>query len=488
MAEIKTKHDEGQKEAHGNNIEYLKETGMRVGTYVGAQISETGYMKASHNYSFYIPMWFRDSCFTSMALAEASDFYRNEAFQRKSALLLNFMWKSSENFLNNIKRGIEIPLEKPNFFDIINHFPARIGEDGWYRGRRGMESDNPFLTSMEHSNWLRQYDSVPLLIGATAEYIEKFGVKDIDASLSGIKDALPAMIDYMVKIYKTPCSNLWEMDTDKIHSYDVAAIYYGMNSAMRIVKYIKENLKNELVEDYEEIRKIKSKNYRNLKSEDRDKIKRFAGKDALCDDEAVNSIDLQGMGRKLEDIDKFLNDYFIRDGIMYKSKNVFKPDKSGFESEPIKDVDSGQTFIFTKFKPPCATQAVQENTMKKIEKDLFSGNELPIRFKDDSYFLGGRWPLLGLEAANWYLENGKKDMAEKIIDYITDKYLANSNAIPEQEIINPASSHDPADYLSKNNNGPISDLAWSESSYLCSVVKYAQSASEGVKKIKREAV
>ncbi len=487
MVEVKIKKNAAQKEAMSSDIEYIKETGLRVGEYITAQISETGYMKASHNYSFYIPMWFRDSCFTSMILTEASDFYQNNAFQHKSASLLNFMWKSSEKFLNNIKRGIEIPLEKPNFFDIINHFPARIGEDGWYRGHRGMESDNPFLTSMEHSNWLRQYDSVPLLIGATAEYIKKFGVKDIEGSLQYIKDTLPGMIEYMIKIYKTPCSNLWEMDTDKIHSYDVAAIYYGMNSAMEIVKYIKKDLKNELIEDYDEIKKIKSKDYNSLKSDDKDKIKIFSEKDALCNDEAINSIDLQDIKKKLEEINKFLNDYFIRDGIVYKSKNVFKPDRSGFESEPIKEVDSGQIFIFTKFKPPCVTQEVQENTMNKIEKDLFSGNVLPIRFKGDSYFLGGRWPLLGLEAANWYLENGKKENAEKIIDYITDKYLANSNAIPEQEIINPASTYDPADYLSKNNNRPISDLAWSESAYLGSVIKYLRRVSEGVKKIKRKA-
>ena len=109
MVEAKIKKNAIQKEVQSSDIEYLKETGLRVGDYIGAQISEAGYMKASHNYSFYIPMWFRDSCFTSMFLADASDFYQNDAFRHKSASLLNFMWKSSEKFLNNIKRGIEIP-------------------------------------------------------------------------------------------------------------------------------------------------------------------------------------------------------------------------------------------------------------------------------------------------------------------------------------------------------------------------------------------
>ena len=204
-------------------------------------------------------MWFRDSSFISISLTHSArhldetDQKNINIIKNASARLLNSLWKAIDGFSENIDRGIELPLENGAFHNnILNHVPARFNQNykvGWHRHRSDEEmiSDNPVLEEkydLNTSIWLKQYDSVPLLIIATNEYIKNFGIdKNIEKSLHKISKLLPKMIEYMNKVYIAPCSNAWEMDTPQIHAYDVAAIYSGMENALELIKQFKKEKK-----------------------------------------------------------------------------------------------------------------------------------------------------------------------------------------------------------------------------------------------------
>ncbi len=470
--------------------EFLISRQKEVINYIESQIKPSGYMKASHNYLYYIPMWFRDSSFTSISLTHNAKFFEKnndkedeEKAKDASTRLLNFMWKSVNNFSQNMEKAINLPYEHPAFNNtMLTHVPARINEDGkmgWHRGNNLMESDDPVdHLDFNQSLWLKQFDSVPLLIIATNEYIKNFGIDEkIGESLHKITKLLPLMINYMNKIYVTPCSNAWEMDTNQIHAYDVAAIYSGMENALELVKYFKKELNEEY--SIKKLKKLKdilnASDIENcLEEKNKAEIELCLKAINMANNEKINNIDENEILKNMDNIDKFLKNHFIRNNILYKAKDVFKNDGT-FKNGPVFEVDSEEIFIFTRFKPPSATKTVQNKTMEKIETDLFDGNVLPIRFLGDKYFFGGRWPLLGLEAANWYIQNNKKENAEKIINYITEKYLLNSNKIPEQELVNPASKDDPDKFFEKNNSNIIDDLAWSESAYADVLSEYLKS-------------
>ncbi len=465
--------------------EILKEKEKEVTSYIISQINEKGYMKASQDYKYYIPMWFRDSSFTSISLTHNAKFLaleKDDENYRKaknaSARLLNFMWKAINKFSENMNRAIEIPFENCAFDIILNHVPARINENysmGWHRNNKEMGSDNPlYYSDLNRSKWLKQYDSVPLLIIATNEYIKNFGIdENIEKSLHKISKLLPKMVEYMNKVYVAPCSNAWEMDTHQIHAYDVAAIYSGMENTIELVKYIKTNLKKDLVDNLKGLNKSLNKENFNkyIDKKNIHKLESCLGEIEIINNKKIQNIDENKILKYMNNINKFLEDHFIRNNIIYKAKDIFN-ENGDFNSNPIKEVDSEELFILNRFKPPCITKEIQDNTMQKIEEDLFNNNVLPIRFKEDKYFYGGRWPLLGLEAANWYIDNNKNEEAKKIINYITQKYLIINSKIVEQEIVNPASNYDPNEFYNKNNKKVIDDLAWSESAYVDTITKY----------------
>ncbi len=462
-----------------DTIEFLRKKTNDVVFYVISQIDKKGYIPASSNYEWYIPMWFRDSSFISISLTHNAR-YLNKTDQKNiniiknaSARLLNSMWKAIDGFSENIDRGIELPLENGAFHNnILNHVPARFNQNykvGWHRHRSDEEmiSDNPVLEEeydLNTSIWLKQYDSVPLLIIATNEYIKNFGIdENMAESLHKILKLLPKMIEYMNKVYVAPCSNAWEIDTHQIHAYDVAAIHCGMENALELIKQFKKekkNIKNNLKKIKENI--INDFDNQNLKN-----IELHLRIINLVNNEELEEINENKILENINNINRFLKNHFIINKILYKATDNFRN-----ENSLIKEVDGEELFILNRFKPPCITKEIQDNTMQKIEEDLFNNNVLPIRFKGDTYFHGGRWPLLGLEAANWYINNNKIKEAKKIIDYITQKYLLKDNKICEQELINPASKIDPDNYYEKQGNRIIDDLAWSESAYIYTVMNF----------------
>ena len=390
---------------------------------VSRHIDATGFMKAASEYEWYGAAWFRDSSMTVISLVQFASMLGNKGLNNSREALIakehakriiHFLFSTVAGFKQNMERALILDTKNEKFGSLSNHLPARIGPGGKYFRINSYKFRH--TDELEPQNcWLRQYDSIPLLLIATEHFIRAFGVKEFGAQ-DVAKRLLPEMIAYMCKVYPTPCSNAWELENQRFHSYSLASVFMGLGSAAALLKRfeIKENCAFY--------------------------IKR-------CSEERNN-------------IEKILNEVFVRDGILFRSAETLS------SPEPIREVDGSEIFIFTLFDTPLKEE-IKKNTIKKMEYELFGSDILPIRFKGDTYFDGGRWLLLGLEFAYYYLHNGDGLKAEKILDYIDKKYLKDGHELPEQELVNPASPNgDPDKMLERNGGDVIKDLAWSEAEYL----------------------
>ena len=407
--------------------------------HLDKHIYTNGYMPASLTYDHYKPCWFRDSSMVSLSLIEASitlpslrgadeEHYTTAATATDAAARqLNFLWLSAKNFQENMERGIRTPFEDPAFFNLSSHFPARVGKDG--KLSSGIVNGELVKDTVENGDWLRQYDSLPLMLIATNFYIKNIGAEKVGSPIRIFSESLNTILQYLVKVYKAQSFNAWESDGHQLHSYTLSSIYRGFISALELAERLGLHIPAEI----------------------RDKP---------------------------EWMSNFLYKFFVRDRILYSSKNVLRQDGSGFESEPTRKVDSSEIFTFTRFRPTSITPDIEINTMKVIEKERFRNNLLPTRFPGDTYFFGGRWILLGMEAARYYIQIRNFSKAIDILSYVEKKYLKHGNVmLPEQEIVDPESpGNDPSDYYAKNGNSPITDLAWSEGAYVSAATSLLRSA------------
>ncbi len=225
----------------------------------------------------------------------------------------------------------------------------------------------------------------------------------------------------MGKIYITECASAWEINQNLLHAYDVASIHMGF----------------EVLKKFSKIYDI------GITSDEIEQIANglFAGGPAA-----------------------FLEKFFVADGILYNEKEPFA-------EEPIEgSIDASEIFIFLNFGISSAfeNKNIEKRTIEKMEKELFDGNMLPIRFKGDTYYKGGRWLLLGLAFSEYYFGNGEDEKGRKIIDYIIDKY---NGSYPEQEIVNPASDIDLFGFYASNGYKPIQNLAWSYASLIMATIE-----------------
>ncbi len=413
-----------------------------------SHIDDKGFARASLAYRWYEAAWFRDSSMMVMGLCEAGGLLKasqNPAYLEAEASakrVIGFLWKSLGNFNSNVKKALSLDPSSGRFKLLENHVPARIGEDGGYFSC--VQDDKPYSDAQEENPYirLRQYDSVPLTLMATEKLMETCGGGALDAATKKmIASNLKDLTEYMLKIYRTPGANAWELDDDEVHAYTVASISRGIRSAM----YLADRL----------------------------------------------DVDLSTLGNlnsKVMEIDEFLEKTFVRGNILYKS--VESAGGVAVAETPNHKIDASEIFIFTLFKPKLSA-AVEKATIRKIERELFKGNALPTRYKKDPYFSGGRWPLLGLEFARYYAEQGDMESADKILKYVKGQHLdlAGDGTIPEQELVDPECPNEDLDNWFKKNGGKvIGELGWAEAEYLVAVAAYKKASEASEKEALIEAV
>ena len=88
----------------------------------------------------------------------------------------------------------------------INHILSRFDVDN--EGVKRAPNDvNEAITTR---SWTMQYDSAPLILLATEEYLKNHDANKIEKSIDIIKKDLDFIVQYIYNFHKTPCADAWE--------------------------------------------------------------------------------------------------------------------------------------------------------------------------------------------------------------------------------------------------------------------------------------
>ncbi len=397
----------------------------QFGRFLLNEIDESGYMRASSRYAPYWPHWIRDSSFVAISLCNLSRFIKNEeeslakSFLDAAGRVNSFNMNAINMRIGNIKNTIRLPYEDEKHYSIESHIPARIGRS------MDLYRDDNLDDINGYNKWLIQHDTVPLFLMSLES--EKAARGRFTSAQKQFLDSNSVTLgNYLNKISLTPSSNAWEMETNFMHPYTISAIYEGKRSLARML--------------LEENPRLFEKHW-----------------NGLIDNSAII---------------KMLR-LHVKDGIAYRRREPW----SGPDTHA--GVDSEQIFMFSRFgiSDHDLGHGVKERTLQMIEKDLFSGNILPIRNLNDVYFHGGRWILLGLEYARYQALSGYLGNAFDIINYVLYKY---SSSMPEQEMVapaNPGSAEGKKD-IERNGGMPIQHLNWSYASAIDAMISMINSARD----------
>lgn len=375
-----------------------------------SRVEPSGYISASSEYAHYGAHWFRDSSFVAIALMELAhnkegmdETYRAEAMSAATRII-DRNREEVGKLTGALERAIATGLDNEEFFQLSNHIPARFGRDGMY-------ADDAKQLGVRRS-WLMQHDSLPLLLLSLEKKADLFGLEQREREFLNRHSRLFA--DYLGKIYTAECADIWEIEQELIHSYDVASVHSAFRSMERMCRL-------------GEIGSVSEHEVR-----DRE-----------------NSL---FSGGPLE----FLKRYFITDGILYSSKKKLE-DGPAVE----RGVDASAIYIFTDLKLHDSElgAGLEENTIARIEKDLFNGRRVPWRFLGDKYFGGRPWVHLAEKYAAYYAEKGQIEKAMDIQNYVISKF---GHKLPEEEDDFMQSPDKDLDgELARNGGKTISELAWS---------------------------
>ncbi|MCL4391035.1 MAG: hypothetical protein QXJ35_02865 [Candidatus Micrarchaeaceae archaeon] len=404
--------------------EGLTEQAKEAAKYLIAQVSGNGFISASSDYGWYKPHWFRDSSFIAMSLLGASSIMSSKdaetAASAKDAAdrIIRFNIGAAEKYMPSLRSSLDIPFEDINRFKSMDvHMPARVDPNAnLFKGRVGnTEIDD---TNNDWNKWLIQYDTLPLILLSLERKSMLFGL-DINE-----KDFLSRNAEdiarYLGKAYLTPSSDAWEVDTEYLHSYDIAAIYKA-----------KEILKGFSADG-------------------------TIGITAANIEHIFNSLYNGGMQQAMRDM--------VKGGVLYSRRRPFS------DPDVAAGVDFEELFIFTRFGITDRElgDGVERRTIEEIERKLFNGHDIAVRNLHDTYFCGGRWLISGYEMAIYMHRLGAHDAAEEKVKRINEKY---SEGMPEQVIEDPATGIDEGNYLALNGGRPIQRLNWSYASMIDSVVE-----------------
>jgi hypothetical protein len=407
-------------EVRANYINTIKYAAKHLAAMTGT----TGYLSASSSYKFYRPHWIRDSSWVAISLIRYAKFARHTdspgagSAMDAATRIISFNIGTLKHYMLGLKAAATAGPPNKDFFLLKNHLPARVGMDyGLYKDKNLndlKENDTPY-------SWLMQHDSVPLVLLALREKSDNFGLNQTEKEL--LTENGKDLVAYLGKIYLTACANAWEQYPRKLHAYDLGVIYAAFNA----------------LED-------------------------FASKGLI--DMPKHKVHKICNGAYIGGPAQFLKDYFLIDKVIQGS--LLLPEK---KPDVSFGVDSATIFLFSNFgikRSGVINSPIERATIAHMEKQLLGNNALAIRYIGDTYFMGGRWLLLGLAFADYYAQSGNLPKARGIIDYVINKY---HGSYPEQEIVNPTSPGiDRGNYYKNNGNKTIQNLEWSYAALIIAVI------------------
>jgi GH15 family glucan-1,4-alpha-glucosidase len=403
-------------------------------------ITADGYVRAATDYTWYKLMWFRDSSLISSALSQAAatflklddkDMLADSFKARDTALKIIYKeWGILDTSKPKLASTVSMKLQDFEFKKLKNHIPARITSDGSLadmvledkRINDVAEAENP-------NSWLKQFDSVPLVLYATSEFIKGFGAEALPNGLrEKIEANLAILSDYIINVYKCPCADAWEQNPHMLHSYSVGTAYGGLLSALKISEALGIKLDSE---------KINTELY---------------GKNGIA---------------------SFINEFFVKDGVLRKYRHEF-----GADVEEYPKVDASAYILFAlidknhdliDIKTYMRTmEALRENHIfKSTDGTKVYESAMPKRYDGDRYFGGAGWILLAALEASISINEGDTNRAKYVLGEIEKLVPKDGFRLPEQEPIDEVFLN-PERESENDSNGkkPAMDLIWSSAEYL----------------------
>ena len=219
-----------------------------------------------------------------------------------------------------------------------------------------------------------QLDGYGTWIWSLSEHIRLANDPDL---LNEILPSLNSLILYLTTFWRLPCYDCWEENLDAVHIYTLAAIQAGLRAVLEL--------------------------------------------DIQTDRTLIK--------RTIQDIEIYLDNNGLHpDG--YVRKLIFPGGKNPV-SELTNLVDASLIGLAVPFQTPFNDPEIIQNTLQKIEDDLYRPGGGVYRYLMDTYYGGGQWILLGSWLAWYWCRNGQISKAREMKTFIESR--ADSDGyLPEQ--------------------------------------------------------
>jgi GH15 family glucan-1,4-alpha-glucosidase len=235
------------------------------------------------------------------------------------------------------------------------------------------------------------------------------------ALLSDIKDSIVLTTRYLIAFWRIPNFDCWEEFPEAIHPYTLSAIYGGLQAIKKL-------------------------------------------------NEHVDGLDLgKILDKTLKDIKEFILNYCIYEG--YLTKMVTPIDKSDtIEFSRSTAVDASLLGVSVPYLLFPIDHPIMEETVSRIESDIYLEGGGVYRYLKDMYYGGGEWLLLACWLGWYYAKRNEYSKAQILLTWTSDQADADG-FMPEQvseNLLEP-------DYLPgwERQRGKVAKpLLWSHAMYL----------------------
>ncbi len=345
---------------------------------------------ASPNFPTYAYCWLRDGTYIAHAMDRAGHPESAAAF---------FRWVdwTIKRYAGKVERVVAYQ-ETRRPLDTNEFLHTRYNLDG------------SEVTAVEWSNF--QIDGYGTWLWGLVEHANRTGRRSFLLELS---ESVRLTVRYLAAVWCLPNSDCWEEHPEYQHPYSLAAVFGGLQAALRLAEMGVEGLPIEEITD------------------------------------------------TAQAVRQFVMQYGVKNGRLMKH---IRPVEAGENDHDdySEGVDASLLGACTPYGLLSPQDPIWQATLEKIEHDLHRPDGGVYRYLGDTYYGGGEWILL----AGWlgwnYVENGQPGKALQLLEWIEEQ-AGNDGSLPEQisrHTLSPG-------YLPEWEQrwGPVANpLLWSHAKYL----------------------
>lgn len=365
---------------YSNSIRIILDNQSKWGSYI-----------ASPSFPTYHYCWLRDGSFIAHAMDIAGEYESATAFYRWVGRTI----QAHSSKVDQVRRYLEAgePISK----DDVLH--TRYTLDG-----REVTVD---------STWGNfQIDGYGTWLWALAEHVRLSGSTALLQELAG---AIQITLSYLELVWILPNYDCWEEYPEYLHSYSLATVFAGFDSAARLART------------------------------------------------GMFDIDPVGLDAQAGQVRDFILKYAVLDGRLVKH---ICPERGQQPPRPVSQNGVDSSLIGVAL--PCGVFALDDPlvqaTIRAIETDLQRPGGGVYRYRYDVYYGGGEWPLLTAWLGWYYARTGNPEKAAELREWIESR-SGESCELPEQVSEHTLSPRHYEPWLKKW--GPVAcPLLWSHAMYI----------------------